>query len=328
VVNVEAIPLLRDGQYAVLPADKRGIGGEAPKGLLLMSKREGPGQEWIAKAPRTCGPRECVTEHLISELGRGLPLPLAKTRLVRLRPEPGLPAEVRFLSRIFLGPGEALVHDVELVARWLEVEKTEVERVFHADRREEQSFYTIDLVIDVLRSLSRQGEFQALRDGFARMMAFDALIGTNDRHAMNWGVIQDMLRPSPLRWAPLFDTARGLFWHHLESDFERADGLSPETFVRNYAEKSKPLIGTPRSRPGVDLNHFEVIDYMMNAPRFGAALRAPIRQIVAGFHPHRAYASVIKRFGRILTARRLRYVHILLRYRHARLKILTGLAKE
>jgi hypothetical protein len=32
-----------------------------------------------------------------------------------------------------------------------------------------------------------------LLDGFARMLAFDALIGANDRHAQNWGVIESAI---------------------------------------------------------------------------------------------------------------------------------------
>jgi hypothetical protein len=99
------------------PLEEVEIGGAVPKNYLVFGDLEDPkAPGYIAKQPRVYGPRECVTEHMISCIGRRLPLKVAKSRLVRLERETGEP-ELRYLSRNFLVPGKnSLKHGVELVA--------------------------------------------------------------------------------------------------------------------------------------------------------------------------------------------------------------------
>jgi len=200
------------------------IVGSAPKDLLFMGRAEEWDVAYIAKAPHHVSARECVTEQIISAVGSALPLRLAESQVVLLGREVSGDRDVRFLSRYFLKRAEEqLVHGAELVAAFLQADPEEVERTFGRGSRAEQSFYTVEALLDILRDACRQGEFVAVRDGFGRMLAFDAIVGANDRHAMNWGVVRNVIRSGPLRFSPLFDTARGLFWDHTDAKFRSID---------------------------------------------------------------------------------------------------------
>jgi hypothetical protein len=255
-------------------------------------------------------------------LGTQLPVKLAKGRLARLRTPSGTVPDVRFLSRYFLRDGEQLLHGVELAAQCLDVTPEDLAAAVARDA--EWNFYTVDTIDEMLRQVSGADEtmLNALRSGFARMMAFDALVGANDRHPQNWGLIQRALdRRQPLRFAPLFDTARGLFWNNADDKLAANDRRTHrEQFIRQYAEKSRPLIGTnAKARP----NHFEVIEYMMSVDhgrRYGRDLRAVIR----AFHPQHARKLLHERFQRVVSRLRLEFVFDLLCHRHETLSLIVS----
>jgi len=315
-VNMDAIPFLPE-PYKVYGVEKYGLIGDAPKDYVVCGANEDPA--YIAKKPRREGPIECVTEYLIACVGTMLPLRLAEARLAKLRTAPGAEPDVRFLSRQFLDlrGGEQLVHGSQLVARCFEVQEKDLTR--EVARGKEWQFYTVDLVDDILRTFASADAHAKLRAAFARMMAFDALIGANDRHAQNWGVIESAVRPGPLRFAPIFDTARGLFWNSHEDQLVAMDERGErDAEVEKYARRSTPLIGFETSkRP----NHFDVIEHITADPRF----RAPVLQVVQSFSPDEMARMLHIRFRRLLSRRRLEWIISLLRLRHATLRRVCGL---
>ena len=310
-VCIENIPYLEDG-FRVAGGDEFALIGDAPK-VYLISHAAGEAQAYIAKAARREGPIECVTEYLITRISRHLPLRTAEGRLVRLRTTSAEP-DVRFLSRQFLNrsSGEQLVHGSELVARCFEIKGEELFR--EVPKGHEWSFYTVDLIDQVLGNVATHGEGPELRAAFARMMAFDAIVGANDRHPQNWGVITTARTVGHLRFAPVFDTARGLFWNHHDPRLEKWDNEgSRNAKIEHYANRSVPLIGLEKSvRP----NHFDVIAEMAADARF----RAPIVQVLRGYNPDAVTRLLHNEFRRLLSRRRLEYIDALLRFRHAKLK--------
>ncbi len=62
-----------------------------------------------------------------------------------------------------------------------------------------------------------------IMEAFVKMLIFDAIVGNNDRHFYNWGVIIDLLEKKAPTFAPVYDTARGLFWNYSE---ERIAGMT------------------------------------------------------------------------------------------------------
>ena len=82
---------------------------------------------YFEKRPHTSnGPRECVTEEIISKIGAMLHLEIANSKLVRLSK-----TDVRFLSQDFVSSGQhEFLHGIEFVARNFETNPREVEAAF------------------------------------------------------------------------------------------------------------------------------------------------------------------------------------------------------
>jgi hypothetical protein len=320
-VRTSAIPILLKGNWRLYPVEEMQIGGAVPKDYLVFGEIDDPkAPAFIAKRPRVYGPRECVTEHMIARIGRLLPLKVARSMLVRL-PSSEADPDVRFLSRNFLTPGKtALKHGVELVADYVGASRTELNEVFNlGDPLAERRFYTLETVVSVLQWWGRtETEKQRLHESFGRMLAFDALIGAQDRHAENWGVIEHPGEPdAPRRFAPIYDTARGIFADHKEQKFLAVEARgSRDQHVRNYAERSRPVFGCADGPERV--NHFELVRYAIR--RFGPVLRGPISQIINAYRGPDTERMLQREFARLVSPLRLAYVMALLRVRHARLQ--------
>lgn len=322
-IDLTAIPVLPPGGWRLYPVEEMHIGGAVPKDYLVFGGLDDPSAPaFIAKRPRVYGPRECVTEHMIARIGRLLPLKVARSRLVQLpttSPEP----DVRFLSRNFLVPGKtALKHGVELVADYMGASRSELNEVFNlADNDAERRFYTLETIICVLQWWGRSPEEKrSLVQSFGRMLAFDALIGAQDRHAENWGVIEHPSTPeAPHLFAPIYDTARGLFGDHREDKFVLVErDRRREEHVRRYAERSRPVFGCADGPDKV--NHFGLVEYALR--KFRRELRGPISQIVTAYRPDDVERMLQREFGRLISPLRMLYVATLLRVRYARLRAL------
>jgi len=90
-----------------------------------------------------------------------------------------------------------------------------------------------------------------LFSGFVSRLTPDALIGVQDRHHENWGVIvqRDVGGPPP-HFAPLYDSARGLFCNvpdgELSQRFTGRDGLQR---LDGYVARARPLVGFDGLKP-------------------------------------------------------------------------------
>jgi hypothetical protein len=92
------------------------------------------------------------------------------------------------------------------------------------------------------------------------MLIFDGIVGNNDRHSYNWGVIQSIKVNEPVRFAPIYDTARGLFWNISEKGVENILSLTDKKGINSSIEKyvlsSKPKIGWEGEK---SLSHVELL---------------------------------------------------------------------
>jgi len=101
---------------------------------------------------------------------------------------------------------------------------------------------------------------ELLRD-FVKLLVFDAIVGNNDRHFYNWGVITDITGKNAPRFSPIYDTARGLFWNTTENQIIERSKKPQElnAFLNKYIEKSLPKTGWE----GIEqVNHFELIELL------------------------------------------------------------------
>ncbi len=319
-VNPRAIPVL-EGGFEVLQADRLMLGGDAPKSFVNFPIGGGALYEhaYIAKGARKHGRRESVTEAVISAVARGLPLRVARSRLVIVPGAAFADPDVRFMSRYFLDTDrrESLTHGVELVAIAFDMDAEAVKN--EIPRSAESDFYTLDLVEEVLKLVGRsEDERTDLLIGLGQMLGFDAIVGANDRHPRNWGIIQSAIDPAaPYRFAPIFDTSRGLFWNFSDAQLEKRerDG-NRQLFLEKYAHDSRPLIGIPG---GSACNHYDLVRYIMSADRERPLARG-VRRVINAFAVARCERTLHAEFGRILSRYRLELIRDLLALRSAQLK--------
>ncbi len=318
-VNVRATPLLKPGGWKLFAVDQVPLVGAAPKHYLAYGAPRclsgGAGQSSLSQVP--CGyiakkgrfqadARECVTEEIISRIGAMLPVRMARSRLVRVSKN-----DVRFLSRDFVDvEHERLRHGIELAAAYFEATPEEVADTFQlTDKKRERQFYTVEHMLTILKALYR-GNSGALAADFVKMLAFDAFVGAPDRHGMNWGVLESMpSSPRPPRFAPIFDTARGLFVNHSDTDLTRkANRLGRQQFIKGYAGRSRPIL----SVGGAIQNHFELVAAVA---RDHPTLFPAMRTVFDAVSVPSIERMLQRRFRRVITQRRLKLIVDLLEFR-------------
>jgi len=253
VFHPSGLPSLKAGKFRVQDA---AVAGDAPKDFVRIY-RYGEGRRvcprgwpaWIAKVGHKYYPNESITEHFLTRVGQSLELNVADSQLMWFR------GQLRFLSRYFLHPKcQSLVHGAEIFAGYL-ADRDFVEEVEKCD--EARNLFTFQFVEAALRSRF-PGHWEELLAGFTRLLAFDALVGNNDRHFYNWGVIVDITgRRAPV-FSPIFDTARAIYWNTTEQRLAEIAGDKNRRRVHQakYVERCFPKTGWD----GVNApNHFALM---------------------------------------------------------------------
>jgi HipA-like C-terminal domain len=247
------VPALRAGRFRV---DEREVGGDAPKDFVWIYEcrpggcRPADWHKWpayIAKVGHQFYPAESITEQLITRIGQECGLKIADSRLMICA------GQIRFLSRYFLQPGEILNHGAEILVGYL-ADKGFVEGV--TSEKAEKDLFTFQVFCTAMKVRFPAHHEQLTKD-FVRLIGFDALVGNQDRHFYNWGVITNATGPLTPRFAPIYDTARGLFWNTIESGLVKFDQLQA---LEAYVRRSRPQIGWDgwdESRG--ELGHFDLI---------------------------------------------------------------------
>ncbi len=314
-VTVRAIPLLSKGRWKIYSMEEFPLVGTVPKDYLCYGGLHNPrALGFIAKKGRTRNDaRECVTEEIISKIGAMLPLDVARSRLVRLSK-----TDVRFLSKNFVKRGcRELFHGIELAALYFDADPEDVRTAFDLeDRDAERRFYTVGNVLSILEALY-PSEFKTLSNAFFKMLAYDAFVGAPDRHGMNWGVLVPLgSNPNSVTFAPVFDTARGLFREISDDDLRaREQRHGREEFIRGYAERSFPILSSGL----VDRqNHFQLVRWIAENDPGGAfeAMCAVFDAVSIGSIEHMLQVK----FRRIITQYRLGIIRDLLCYRISRIR--------
>jgi hypothetical protein len=253
VCGHKTIGYLREGFYC--RADIQ-VHGDAPKDFIRvyeygrgLKRRPNSWPGHIAKVGQKYYPNESITEHLLNRIGQELKLHMAASRLMWVK------GQLRFFSEYFLDPSrESLVHGAEIFAGYLANDLSFVKQV-EKDGMSNQIF-TIQVVEEAMRKIFQQHADELMLQ-FIRLVAFDALVGNNDRHFFNWGVITHIAGKRPPVFSPIYDTARALFWNYDEKNLKKHS--HPNDFsrhVKKYCRESLPKTGWD-GHPG--LNHFDMI---------------------------------------------------------------------
>lgn len=249
VMSHPTIDHVREGFFCKMDIS---VAGDAPKDFIGVyvhgraKKSQMPSwPAYIAKVGHKLYPNESITEHLLSRVGDLLGLRMASSRLMWVR------GQLRFLSEYFLKSDESLLHGAEIFAGYL-ADKPFVEQV-ELEKREREIF-TFQVMEDAVMTRFPDHADEIMQD-FVRLLGFDTIVGNNDRHHFNWGVITQIAGKRSPRFSPIFDTARGLFWNTDEKGLLKQESRMDE-YLNDYSRKCYPMIGwddldTP--------NHFDVI---------------------------------------------------------------------
>ncbi|MEX0661364.1 MAG: HipA domain-containing protein [Balneolaceae bacterium] len=248
------VPYLREGFVYVeknLP-----LTGDAPK-LFIREYEYGAAPKrtpknwpaYIAKVGHKWYPVESIMEQLLTDLGKLYGLDIADSKLVIAS------GQLRFLSKYFLKKDERLMHGAEIYASNLNEDIGFVEEI--EDKKMSPEFFTVSFTQDAFKN-SFPEHYNDLFCDLLEMLAFDAITGNNDRHFYNWGVITDIQNIKQPTFAPIYDTARALFWNFSDDKINNVtrDNNLISTQIEKYGRNSKPKMGIENRN---NLNHFKFI---------------------------------------------------------------------
>jgi len=286
------------------------VRGATEKDVLLDPET---GHWYIAKLGGRHNDIEVGTEFAIYVVGRSLGVFVADARIARYR------GRVRFLSRYFLDrtAAEELVHGMQLF-RELYDDDT-VSNVLKDEQRE-QDLFSIQAVKAAFGAHYIDygpGVEEKLFGGFVAMLTHDALLGVQDRHHENWGVVVQRERGAqPPRFAPLYDSARGLFCNLTDELIRKSFHCSNgPNWLGHYVNRARPLVGCTGLTPTNDrryVTHLELIAAVYD--RYPEQ-RTIVRTIVESFDWRRVHAELREELGVLFSPQRLDLMRICLHKR-------------
>ncbi|MEM9833166.1 MAG: HipA domain-containing protein [Bacteroidota bacterium] len=255
----DSVPIIDEENYRV--RDDMNISGDAPKDFIEVY--DDSRKEWVAyvaKVGHKWYPNESITEYLLNRIGETLGFRVAASRLVRIG------SQIRFLSEYFLAKGQQLVHGAELYTEYLS-DRALVEEVERKGLA--RDLFTVQFTQAAVAK-AFPAEQEAIMESFRQMLLYDALVGNNDRHFYNWGVVQQLNGEQPY-FAPVYDTARGLFWNNAEEKVVSLASNGDQRWLDKYVNNSRPKIGWE----GItNPNHLQLIRVMVEQESVRHSFRA------------------------------------------------------
>ncbi len=251
----------------------------------------------IAKVGAKYYPNESITEHFITRIGQCFDMSIADSKL-RL-----IDGQVRFMSKYFLRNETLLTHGAEIFELCLGKE----DYAAIAEKKIESEFFTFQIACEEIKNAFLGYEVKIIR-GLVEMLAFDALIGHNDRHPYNWGVVVPLRKGAAPRFSPVFDTARALFWNKSER-YVRMVLTDKRPLLENYIRKCKAPLSWD-GEPNVDF--FRLIGLIWNSSE---RYRSSIEKFLAEKPLKKSFETLDKEFRELMSAERRELIKRCLRMR-------------
>lgn len=258
--NESLIPVLEEKHYYVKDYF---LDGDAPKQFIKAyiydegkSIRKAFPKRWTAYIAKTADkwyPHESVIEYMINRIGQELGLYMNNIKMVRAN------GQIRFLSEYFRRKDEQLIHGADICGQYLE--DMPLAEEIAKDIVTARDLFTYEFIRDALRDVFPLCHKRIL-DGLIKMITFDAITGNNDRHFYNWGVVGTKKKTDKLpRFAPIFDSARGLLWNWEDAEIIKHYNLMHKggKKIANYIEEASPRISIETNKKA---NHFELIGFI------------------------------------------------------------------
>ncbi len=193
---------------------------------------------------------DILTEYLISLIGTQIPsLEVCKYYVGKYN------NQLRIFSESFLKSHENLFHGMELFSEAYASDDLESPR-----HKKYPSIYILSNIKKHLykflksQNLSKKQSYKIYQD-FLNMCLWDAVIGNNDRHLQNWGIVTSLQSDHYPYFSPIYDTARSFMWN-------KTDQKLQSNQVEKYCIKSTPHIGFIY---GKKCNHFELVEHILDS---------------------------------------------------------------
>lgn len=254
----KSVKVLKRHQYRVKPDP---ISGDAPKDFIRIYEygrcRKSNPKNWvgyIAKIGHKWYPVESITEHLLTRLGQEWGFNMANSKLYVIA------GQVRFCSEFFRKRDQELVHGADILSRYLQEADTNM--IEQIDRLGwSQEMLSLQFVRGAINEVFPE-QSEKICQQLVELLLFDAIVGNNDRHFFNWGIIRNLKGLHDPYFSPIYDTARGLFWNHAEQNLLslRKDKNQLSAFFVKYNKNSRPKIGWEGDKA---INHFQMVERLV-----------------------------------------------------------------
>lgn len=317
LMDVRKIRRVKKADYFV--DDTVSVDGDAPKKFIgvysheLLGKRHKSNRKnwirYIAKTGHKWYPIESVTELMLNRLGTVFGLNMAESDIAMIG------GQLRFLSRYFLRSGkDELVHGADILAGYLNESPRYVEEV--DEQKMTRDLFTLQVIEEAVAGLFH-GQKDEIMHELTRVVIFDAVVGNNDRHFFNWGVIRSVDSGFQPFFSPVYDTARGLFWNYPESKITDIVEVNrtADSHIRKYCKDSRPKIGWEGEK---NLNHFNLFRQIYTNEFHISKDEA--RRLLAPEVLERMTAEVRQGFGSLMSANRVALICECLEYRFNELR--------
>jgi hypothetical protein len=289
--------------------------GDAPKDFItdkeariISRSRKIPLERYIAKVGSKYYPIESVIEQLLTEIGQCFEVNIADSKLRMVE------TQVRFMSKYFLRSDEQLTHGAEILAQ--SIGKSEYDQI--RDDKIENEYFSFQMVCEAI-STAFPVDYQDIICGLVEMLAFDALIGHNDRHPYNWGVVVPLAKDSIPKFSPIYDTARALFWNNPEKKIVQM--LSNKMQFETYIKSCKlPFCWDGEEK----VDFFRLIGLIWNSKEI---YRVRIEKFLSQTHLDDCIKVLDLDFSRLMSNNRRELIKRCLRLRQQLLKDAIGLFK-
>lgn len=251
------IHLLKESNYYIQDIP---LSGDAPKQMISAYFFEAKSKirkcnpkswkQFICKTAEKWYPVESITEFIINKIGDELGLKMNKFRLVIAN------KQIRFLSEYFLSKDEKLIHAAEICGEYIN-DMLYADKIAN-DRIESKKLFTYEFICEAIRNVF-PNHFDYIQENLIKIIVFDAIVGNNDRHFYNWGVISHLKKSNnSLTFAPIYDSARGLLWNIPDKDLPKF--IENEKRVKKYIQNSTPRISLEENKSS---NHFDLVEFII-----------------------------------------------------------------
>jgi hypothetical protein len=264
--------------------------------------------KYIVKTGQKFYPTESITEQLFTDIGKIFRIKMANSELVIFETET---PQIKFASKYFLKRTLKLIQGKTLLKLHLDGDEELADKIIQEEKDKE-----LFNITDIYKSIKEQfpNECKIIFSSFIKLLLFDALVGNNDRHLYNWGIIKNEVK-EPIRYSfsPVYDTARGLFWNTIDNDLKK---FQVDKKLEKYITQSQPKISYDGNKKE---NHFELIEKIcQNREKFGLEDRL-FSSFLKTSHLKKTFQMIRKKYSFLFCSTRVELIEKCLKIRFQKL---------